>query len=83
TRDLDVLKRLAEVSVFFSLPFLTKQKSNPFEPFAPVPEARFRAMKKLSDAGIETGIAIAPVIPGYNDSDIPGLLERARECGAK
>ncbi|MBO0160596.1 hypothetical protein, partial [Vibrio parahaemolyticus] len=40
-------------------------------------------MKKLSDAGIETGIAIAPVIPGYNDSDIPGLLERARECGAK
>jgi DNA repair photolyase len=64
------------------MPFLTKEKSNPFEPYTPVPEARFRAMKTLSDAGIETGIGIAPVIPGYNESDIPGLLERAKEAGA-
>lgn len=81
TRDIDVLRKL-NVTVFFSLPFLTKEKSNPFEPYTPVPEARFRAMKALSDAGIATGIAIAPVIPGYNESDIPGLLERARESGA-
>lgn len=83
TRDLDILKRLSKVSVFFSLPFLTKERSNPFEPYTPVPEARFRAMKTLSDEGITTGIGIAPVIPGYNESDIPGLLERAKECGAR
>jgi len=81
TRDIDVLKKL-NVTVFFSLPFLTKEKSNPFEPYTPVPEARFRAMKAVSDAGIATGIAIAPVIPGYNESDIPGLLERAKDAGA-
>ena len=81
TRDIDVLQRL-KVSVYFSLPFLTKEKSNPFEPYTPVPEARFRAMKTLSEAGIPVGIAVAPVIPGYNESDIPGLLERAKECGA-
>jgi DNA repair photolyase len=81
TRDIDILKKL-EVIVFFSLPFLTKEKSNPFEPYTPVPEARFRAMKTLADAGIELGIGIAPVIPGYNESDIPGLLERAKEVGA-
>ena len=81
TRDIDILKRL-KATVFLSLPFLTKERSNPFEPYTPVPEARFRAMKTLSDAGIETGIGIAPVIPGYNESDIPGLLERARESGA-
>lgn len=81
TRDIDVLKKL-QVTVFFSLPFLTKEKSNPFEPYTPVPEARFRAMKMLSDEGIKTGIGIAPVIPGYNESDIPGLLERAKEAGA-
>jgi DNA repair photolyase len=39
-------------------------------------------MKSLSDAGIATGIGIAPVIPGYNESDIPGLLERAKDAGA-
>ncbi len=82
TRDIDLLKKLKKVSVFFSLPFLTKEKSNPFEPYTPVPEARFRAMREIADAGIAVGIGIAPVIPGYNESDIPGLLERARDAGA-
>ncbi len=82
TRDIDVLKRQVKTSVFFSLPFLTKERSNPFEPYTPVPEARFRAMKQIADAGITVGIGIAPVIPGYNESDIPGLLERAKESGA-
>lgn len=82
TRDIDVLKKLKKVSVFFSIPFFTKEQSNPFEPYTPVPEARFRAMKTIADAGIRVGIGIAPIIPGYNESDIPKLLERARECGA-
>ena len=81
TRDIDILKRL-KASVFFSLPFLTKEKSNPFEPYTPVPEARFRAMEMIANAGIPVGIGIAPVIPGYNESDIPGLLERAKAAGA-
>lgn len=82
TRDLDIIKRLKNVTVFFSIPFLTKEKSNPFEPYVPVPEVRFRAMKTLADAGINVGIGIAPVMLGYNDADIPQLLERARENGA-
>ncbi|MEP7075140.1 MAG: radical SAM protein [Acidobacteriota bacterium] len=81
TRDIDILKKL-KASVFFSLPFLTKEKSNPFEPYTPVPEARFRAMQTVADAGIPVGIGIAPIIPGYNESEIPGLLERAKEAGA-
>ena len=81
TRDIDVLKKL-NVSVFFSLPFLTKEKSNPFEPYTPVPEARFRAMETIANAGIPVGIGVAPVIPGYNESDIPKLLERAKNAGA-
>lgn len=82
TRDIDILQRLDKVTVFFSLPFLTKERSNPFEPYTSVPEARFRAMKAVADAGIPVGIGVAPVIPGYNESDIPGLLEKARDCGA-
>lgn len=82
TRDLDILTRLKKLFVFFSIPFPTTEKSNPFEPFTPIPDARFRAMKTLTDAGIKCGIGIAPIILGYNDSDIPVLLEKARNAGA-
>ena len=80
-RDMELLSKMRS-TVLFSIPFLTTEKSKPFEPYVPVPEARFRAMKKLADAGIRVGIGVAPVIPGYNDSDIPLLLEKARENGA-
>jgi DNA repair photolyase len=71
-----------DATVYFSIPFLTLEKSKLFEPYAPKPEVRFTAMKTLADAGISVGIAVAPIIPTYNDSDIPALLQRARECGA-
>ncbi|HEV7646468.1 MAG TPA: radical SAM protein [Pyrinomonadaceae bacterium] len=83
TRDLDILTKLKSVSVYFSIPFYTKEKSNPFEPYVPVPEVRFRAMETLANAGIAVGVAIAPVIPGYSESEIPRVLERAYNCGAR
>ncbi len=81
TRDLDVLKKL-DVTVFFSIPFPCVEKSKPFELYTPTPEVRFRAMKTLTSEGIKCGIGIAPIILGYNDSDIPVLLGKARESGA-
>lgn len=82
TRDLDILTKLENLTVFFSIPFPTTKKSKSFELYTPIPEVRFRAMKTLTDAGITCGIGIAPIILGYNESDIPILLEKARENGA-
>ena len=81
TRDKDLLREM-RCAVYFSIPFLTTEKSKPFELYTPIPEVRFRAIKTLTDAGIKVGIGIAPVILGYNESDIPALLEKARENGA-
>ena len=83
-RDIDVLQKLtreASVGVYFSIPFADGEVVRAIEPFAPSPRARFAAMKELADAGIQVGIGIAPTIPGLS-TDIPGLLERAKECGA-
>jgi len=83
-RDIDVLEKLtreASVGVYFSIPFSDSEIARAVEPFAPSPKARFAAMKQLADAGIQVGIGIAPTIPGLT-TDIPGLLERAKECGA-
>lgn len=85
TRDLDVLARLAAdswIRVYFSVPFASNEVARKVEPHAPSTVKRFEAMNVLSDAGIPTGISIAPIIPGLNDGDVPELLARAREAGA-
>ncbi|HZB44607.1 MAG TPA: PA0069 family radical SAM protein [Pyrinomonadaceae bacterium] len=84
-RDVDLLAALAreaEASVFFTIPFSDYETARALEPFAPSPDARFRAMAELAAAGIPVGIGVAPVIPGLNDPHIPALLKRAREAGA-
>jgi DNA repair photolyase len=85
-RDVDVLAALAReasASVFFSIPFNDYETARALEPFAPSPDARFKAMEILAAAGIPVGIAVAPVILGLSDSHIPTLLKRAREAGAE
>lgn len=84
-RDIDVLARLcreAWVRVYFSIPFSSDDMARKVEPHAPSITKRFEAMKALADAGISTGISIAPVIPGLSEDDIPELLDRARQAGA-
>jgi DNA repair photolyase len=84
-KDLDLLATLhqkASIRVFFSIPFSDAETARKVEPHVPSPEKRFAAMKLLADAGIPTGISIAPVIPGLNEDDIPDLLMRARAAGA-
>ena len=84
-RDIDVLTRLnrdAWIRVYISIPFLSDVVARKVEPHAPSIEKRFEAMTRLSDAGIPTGISLAPLIPGLNEDHIPGLLERARTAGA-
>jgi DNA repair photolyase len=83
-RDVDLLAELARragASVYFTIPFADHETARAVEPFAPSPDARFKAMKELADAGIKVGIGLAPVIPGLS-TDIPELLKRAREAGA-
>jgi len=83
-RDIDVLQTLtrdARLGVFFTIPFTDREAARAVEPYAPLPEARFHAMRDLAAAGIKVGIGIAPVIPGLT-SDIPELLRRAKDSGA-
>lgn len=85
-RDVDLLAELsrqASASVFFSIPFNDCETARALEPFAPSPDARFKAMEALAQAGVPVGIAVAPVILGLSDSHIPALLKRARDAGAE
>ena len=85
-RDVDVLAAMAretKVSAALSIPFADDPTGRAIEPGASLPSQRFETLRILADAGIDTAIAIAPVIPGLNDSHIAPLLERAKAAGAK
>jgi len=84
-RDVDILEKLARgpgASVAITIPFASEEVARRIEPGAPSPKKRFETMRALSDAGIETTIGIAPLVPGLNESDVPGLLGSAKEAGA-
>jgi DNA repair photolyase len=84
-RDVELLARAArraDVRVFVSIPFADAGDARAIEPYAASPEERFATLRALSEAGVPTGVAIAPVIPALNEHAIPEILERAREAGA-
>jgi len=85
-RDLDLLGALAreaDATVYVSIPFADEAAARAVEPNVASPAQRLDALSALSAAGVATGVAIAPVIPGLNDADIPRVLARAREAGAR
>jgi len=84
-RDIDVLAALAreaQASVSLSIPFLDERIARIIEPGTPTIRRRFETMRLLVQAGIPVSIGVAPIIPGLNDVDIPGLLKEANRCGA-
>src|SRR4028118_805277 len=70
-RDLDVLvglAREASASVYFTIPFSDPETARALEPFAPAPDARFKAMAELAAAGITVGIGVAAGTPPVADA---------------
>lgn len=88
TRDIDLLKRISEKSsciVKVSITTSDDALSRKLEPSASLSSERFAAIRKLSDAGIFTGILLMPVLPFITDSDdnIQNIVRLAHEHGAK
>ncbi len=88
TRDIDVLTRLkaagSHVAVNVSLITADRELARRLEPRAPTPEARLRAMSRLTANGIEVGVNCMPVLPGITDSpdQIEELVQRVAANGA-
>jgi DNA repair photolyase len=85
-RDLDVLSELAAsrlVHVNLSLTTLDAELVRTMEPRTSTPKARLRAIAALREAGVPVRVLMAPLIPGLNDSEIPAVLEAARDAGAQ
>jgi DNA repair photolyase len=88
TRDLDLLQALSqrnEVSINISLATADRRLARRLELRSPIPEARLRALRRLTQGGVYAGLLVAPIIPGITDdwAGLARLIEAAKEAGAR
>ncbi len=86
-RDIEIFERMSKrvpVSVNLSVPTLDEKAWRATEPHTPSPAARLDAVAELRRRGIESGVLIAPLMPGINDTpeQVQPIVDRAREAGA-
>ncbi len=79
-RDLDIIKKIKNVEVGFSISHFDEEFRRIFEPGAPSVEKRFDALETLNRDGVETYVFVAPVIPLITDRDMESILENAKHC---
>jgi DNA repair photolyase len=86
-RDVEIYERMAKklpVSVNLSVPTLDEKVWRATEPHTPSPAARLDAVAELRARGIESGVLVAPLMPGINDApeQVQPIVERAKAAGA-
>lgn len=85
-RDIDLLielSRLYLVHVYVSITTLREEVRRILEPRTAAAERRLEVIQRLREAGVPTGVMVAPIIPGLNDDEILPILKAASEAGAQ
>jgi DNA repair photolyase len=70
-RDRDVLlelTRAASCTVYMSVPTVDEEAWRRLEPGTAHPLQRLRAVRDLIDAGVNAGVLMAPIVPGFSSS---------------
>jgi DNA repair photolyase len=85
-RDLDVYERLnkvARLTISMSVGMLDERVRRVVEPGTPPGRRRLEILARLADAGIRTGVLVAPILPGLTDDDehLEEVLAACAEAG--
>jgi DNA repair photolyase len=70
-RDIDVFQeqtRAAGCTVYMSVPTVDDEAWRILEPGTAHPLQRLRAVRELVDAGVNAGVLMAPIVPGFSSS---------------
>ena len=83
-RDVELFKQIPDFAANLSIPTLDEKAWRASEPHTPHPRKRIEAVAELNRAGIPTGVLVAPLMPGINDSpdQVERILELCGEAGA-
>ncbi len=86
-RDLELfleLRAVTDFSACLSIPTLDERAWRSTEPHTPHPRKRLEAVARLNEAGIPTGVLVAPLMPGINDApeQVAEVVDACRSAGA-
>ena len=82
-RDLDLISKLSDAEIMFSIGTLNDDERKVLEPGASSISDRLNTLKRCSDEGIKTGIFFGPIYPTIKIKDIEKIVDVFAECGAK
>lgn len=82
-KDMDILKRLKNVNIGFTVTTLNDEVSRFIEVTAPPISVRIKALEELHKAGIETYAFVGPILPYFiaRKDKLKELLDRLEETG--
>ena len=86
-RDIDVLQELSKVAtcrVHMSVPTVDEDAWGKLEPGVAHPMQRLKAVRQLVDAGIDCGVLMAPIVPGFSTqpAKIEATIKAIADSGA-
>jgi DNA repair photolyase len=87
-RDLELYQEIDRdtwACVFFTITTFDRGIASQFEPGASPPEKRLAAMREVAKAGLTTGVAMMPLLPGISDDDdnITDVVKRVKDAGGQ
>ena len=86
-RDIDVLQELSKVAtcrVHMSVPTVDEDAWDRLEPGVAHPMQRLKAVRQLVDAGVDCGVLMAPIVPGFSTqpAKIEATIKAIADSGA-
>jgi len=81
-RDIDLISKINNCIVTFSIVSLDDSVSNFFEKNTPPPIERMKIMKKISNKGVKGGIALIPILPYIVENEFENIVKYAKACEA-
>jgi len=82
-RDVDILSEIKNCTVTVSIVSTKVEISKFFENISISTKDRLKVMKKLSDSGINTGLAIIPILPYLVEEDFSSIIKLAKKFNAQ
>jgi DNA repair photolyase len=78
-RDIDLLSKMSDCKVTISITTLDQTISDIFEKNVPLPLERLKTIEKLSEIGINAGLAIIPILPFIVEEALENIVKSAKK----